>query len=185
MTKTQKEKMIFLNDKNLLSWMTADGLKPGLEYFQGSTTLKQYFGGDFLRGGTGPYIISASAAIYLADIARKREKEEDFTGEKFKPEEEILFVGGLQIYKEGITSTKQIKGADLVLNEKIWCAQKMDSTQAKGGGLTSLIFGNEVTNEGKAQRIESIIRGYQHLRKEEEEREKFQESISGSYRRHR
>lgn len=177
MTKTKKEQMIFLDDKTILPWETPipKGSVSMLKHFRASTKPKEFKGCATLKSTAGHYIVSASAMVYTVDLARKIKEDDEFAGPKYKTKEEVLFTGGIQI----IDGMKPVSGG-WVTNEKIWYAKPMLASEAVSEGLTSIIFNNELTEIGKRHRIDMIIRGYAHQKKEEEEWIKFNERIRGS-----
>jgi hypothetical protein len=189
MTKPKKGEMIFLYDKNILPWRTPDqeiGGDPGkvsvsgLKFYRASTKPKEFHGPAVIKTIAGPYIVSASAMVYTADIARIVEGDDKFAGDKYKPEEEILFVGAIQII-----DGRGAVADDWMLNARIWHAKKMPKTNVLETGLQAIILNNELKNERKTAMLDMIVRGYESQAKEEEELERHQQKVSRSYRRTR
>lgn len=188
-TDKKEEPMIFLEDGSILPWMRPVGEgyieSPFFHMLNGSTKIKQFLEYPTLDTQVGKYTIFASAAMYLADIARLgkiRYKLDE--NEQPKAEEEILFAGGIQIYQNGIIPGTEIKGMDFVKAGHIWCAQKPETIPRDSDGLKRIIFGHEETTEGKEKRIEAIIRGYEYQERKEEEREdhvRFESYRSGKF----
>lgn len=69
-----EQKPIFLNTGNILSWDRP--LPPGcfsmLHMYNGSTKLKEFLGFENQNQQIGPYHVTATAAKYLADIAKNK-----------------------------------------------------------------------------------------------------------------
>ena len=88
---------------------------------------------DVLRANVENYLVSANAVPYLANVIRPDPKEEWYPGKKIEgtPRKEIIFSGGIVIFKIGKIAT---------------------------------------TEEQKIPRVESIVKGYEVMEGDEEER---------------
>ncbi|MFH1210644.1 MAG: hypothetical protein V1645_01890 [archaeon] len=185
----KEEPMIFLEDGSILPWERPlpEGTISMLHHFQGSTKIKDYFGRGALDTERGPYVVSATAAVYLADIGRGRALAFTMEGDKkTKPEEEILFVGGIQIFKNGTVPGTKTKGLDLATNGHIWYAEKQDKLGYMDGegrftsgdlvrGLKHIILGEDKETKETIARIEMIVRGYKYQEATEERRQSDRE----------
>ena len=82
----------------------------------------------------------------------------------------MIFDGGIQIYKMGEILVDQevrekrgpVEGLHLVVNGRIWFAEKPKSHQLNGGSLYEAIFGKTSTDIGMIRKINAIIRGYEY-----------------------
>jgi hypothetical protein len=111
---------------------------------------------------TRPYRILASAAKYRANIARfdNSKLEIMFGSEANPPQEEVLFAGGIQIYKQGKISGTDLVGLDLIRAGEIWVGAKPTDIVLCDAGLHHIVFGEVTSTEEKVGRIDAIIRGY-------------------------
>lgn len=196
-----REDLVFLNDKRILDWEkpVSEENPSMLRFWNGFTKIKDFLKReslnlDFVCYGynDSPYSITASAVIYKAEIARlEGNKEFRENGLKSKSEEEILFLGGIQIYRRGIITGTEILGEEFMMNEIIRYAEKARDTpqdpvtllNTKPNHLAQIILGNHYNTEKQVtRRIEMIIGGYKHQHKEEENMKRLQASVRGGHR---
>lgn len=176
MAKQKEEQMIFLNDKTILPWErpVPEGSVSMLKLYRASTKPKEFHGPAVLKTIVGPYVVSASAMVYTADIARKIGSDKEFEGPKYNPKEEILFIGSIQIINN--RDTIMING--YVLNGRIWYAKEMPKINVLETGLLSIILNNELKPERQIAMLDMIVRGYEFQEKKEEERRRFNEDLT-------
>jgi len=161
---------IFLVENNFFHWFG----EPFTVYC-GETELIDFIGVNVLDAEVQEYRLVASTSKYLANIIRKTlDYDEDA-----KPERLILFNGGITIYSFGKIPRTELKGSYLLSSGNIWLAREPSEILRSENGLHNLIFGEEATEEGKVERIESIIRGYEQI--EEDERRAMRKAQDGSF----
>ncbi|MCK5625096.1 hypothetical protein KAI04_04605 [Candidatus Pacearchaeota archaeon] len=174
--KTKEEKAeepkIFLVENNLFNWEKP--LKPGYMRsgmaYNAKTELLESLGMDIVNENIKGYNIQATAAKYLAKVIRLgKDKYRDPSDEiKGTPEDLILFNGNIAIYLAGEIPGTKLKGFDLENTGRIWLATTPTDILKSDKGLHNLILGNELTEEGKVERIKAILRGYEQMESEEE-----------------
>ena len=180
----EQENSIFLNDRTILRWNipTQDSATHQMD---GITVIKKSLSPDspdFFSEKYGPYKIVASAAKYLADIARTGPRLYLEPGEEMANpmEEQVLLEGGIEVYEHGKTHGTEAEGYHLERRGKIWMAIK--PTPQTMGTNSSILHAlldypeSNLTDEWCTARIEAILRGY-----EEQEREarRFREEMLG------
>jgi len=152
---------IFLEDGSILPWERPlkDGYMGMLYMYNGSTKLIEQIGFDSLDEAIGPFKIIGSATKYLADIIHLGDDyfrmDEPVSGEENR---EILFAGGLTIYREGQIPGTEIQGYDFERHGKIWIARNPVDQYRSSEGLKNLILDN---SSNPITRIEAILSGYQ------------------------
>ena len=162
--------LIFLHDWMIHQWerpLKEGYFRTGLTY-DGKTELKKFLGQEIFNDFVGNYFVNAFAAMYLADISRSSGSlqilEED--PELINPlQEEVLYVGGIQIYNKGIVPGTKINGLDFLNSGKIWFAEKFLGNGKNS--LKKLILGDLNLKKDSIKRIEKIIQGYEFQEKEE------------------
>lgn len=158
---TEEKQNVFLNDGSILPWERPlrEGYMSMLHMYNGSTKLVEQIGFDSLDETIGPFKIIGSATKYLADIIHLGKDHLRF-GEPVSGEEktEILFTGGLTIYREGQIPGTEIQGYDFERQGKIWIARNLEDQYKSSNGLKNLILDN---TSNPIARIEAILLGYQ------------------------
>ena len=152
---------IFLNQGSILPWERplGEGVVSMLQFCNGSTTLVSQIGFDAINETFGDYNVIASAAKYSADIARLQSSSfvrmmlEDKTSNE--PKNEILFSGGISIYKFGVIPGTKLRGYDLAVSDKIWAGFNSSPLLLSDKGLLTLIKG-----KNPVLQIERIVAGY-------------------------
>lgn len=175
----QKEKeKIFLARGSILRWERP--LKKGcislLHMYDASTKLVGQIGLDLINEEVGPFKIVGSAAKYLADIVylgKNWYRDGPVTGEV---KQEILFSGGLAIYRKGEIPGTEIQGYDLERRGRVWIAKKPEEQFFNSDGLKNLVLG---TTPDVVGRIEAILEGYQTQKDNERsaQRERERENL--------
>ena len=133
----------------------------------GSTTLRAFINHDYFNETFGDYLVIAAAATYLADVIRFNREIYADTDER-KPHEERIFVGGIQIYKDGIIPGTNITGLDSLEVGKIWLGRLSTELSKSGDRLLNIVFPDN--NPAEIQkRIRQILRGYEQQRDADEE----------------
>lgn len=166
---TEEKQNIFLEDGSILPWERPlkEGYMSMLYMYNGSTKLIEQIGFDSLDETIGPFKIIGSATKYLADIIHLGD---DYIrmGEPVSGDEkrEILFTGGLTIYRQGQIPGTEIQGYDFERHGKIWIARNPEDQYNSSNGLKNLILDN---SSNPIARIEAILSGYQ-TREENAER---------------
>jgi hypothetical protein len=119
----ERPEAVYLNNGDVLPWERP--LPPGsasmLHMYNGSTTPRAMIGVDVLDETVDQFRVVASAAKYLADIARIPDGAQFsgcFEDEKAVPEEAILFSGTIAIYAGGIVPGTEFQGYDLKAHGK-------------------------------------------------------------------
>lgn len=162
---------IFLEDNSILPWERPleEGHGSMLYAYDGSTKLVEQIkvGLDTINELVGPFRVIGSATKYLADIAHLSKhifrNGESVSGEVKR---EILFSGGLSIYRNGQIPGTDIQGYYLERHGKIWIAKNPEEQFYGSDGLRNLVLGNDSNAVG---RIESILHGYKTKEDREEE----------------
>jgi hypothetical protein len=152
-----EQQSVFLNDGSILPWerpLREERISM-LHLYNGSTKLLEQIGFDTLDENIGPFLVRGSAAKYLADILHLGKYP--FGEPDGDQRREILFVGGLTIYRNGKIPGTDIEGYDLERHGKIWVAKSPEDRYRSSDGLRNLILEN---SEGPA-RIEAILAAYQ------------------------
>ena len=159
---------VYLNEGGILPWERP--LPPGhismLHMYEGSTNVVGYAGLDTIDELVGPFLVQVRAAKYLADIARINQ----WGGSSGELKREVLFSGGILIFKNGLIPGTEIEGSDLVQDGDIWVARSATDLYAADGSLRKLIF-EGLDGEDRVKRIESIINGYKTQKEKREEAE--------------
>lgn len=174
----QRWNPIFLKRGNILPWerpVKKGYYRLGLE-LDGKTEIIKFLGNENLEEETANFLVNASSAMYLADIAFYSRKNGGILWEgKDKPsnpfERKILFSGGINIYRKGQIPGTEIKGTDLVVSGKLWTARNCNSDFLNGKGLRNVIFGGEVLERDKERVVENIIEGYETQERNKERAE--------------
>jgi hypothetical protein len=169
----QKKQEIFLYDSSILTWERPikEGYTSTLPIYNGSTKLINQIGFDSIDEEIGPFKIVGSAVKYLADIAHLGKdclKTNDSIQSDVK--REILFSGGLTIYRECRIPGTRIYGYDVERHGEIWIAKKPEKQFYGSNGLKNLVLGD---TSNIPERIESILRGYQAQEDEERKQELY------------
>ena len=102
MTKEKIDDAIFLNDDSIIDWKPVEKgyiINPIIRMCGVLTEVKKYLGYDKFQINEGNYNLNGIVSIYLVDLMRL---DRNNMGNKPKPEEEIFFTGGLQIFKEAL-----------------------------------------------------------------------------------
>lgn len=157
---------VFLNNRKILPWeKPSPPGKISLQHmYNGSTEILEFIDLDQIRGVIAPpYEVYANAVKYLAKIAPLMGLLGNRTPESpgVEPVEQILFVGGIQIYRAGISGTELPRGLELVTNGDIWTSTQPDEYSKTSLGLNRLIFGLRESEKVRASRIKRIIEGYE------------------------
>ncbi|MBS3071275.1 hypothetical protein J4407_03170 [Candidatus Pacearchaeota archaeon] len=127
---------------------------------------------DVLRANVENYLVSANAVPYLANVIRPDPKEEWYPGKKIEgtPRKEIIFSGGIVIFKIGKIATTEVEGLERISFGEIWLGREASKFQLSANGLYRIVFGDATTEEQKISRVESIVKGYEVMEGDEEER---------------
>ena len=161
---------IFLCDGSILPWErpVEEGSISMLHTFNGSTNMIESLGLEALDQVVGPFRIVASAAKYLTDLARldPRDKWRDGTKVTGKVNREVLFSGGITIYREGVIPGTKINGYDLECEGTIWVAKTPVEQFNVLGGLQQLTLTSTPNNNP----IEAIIVDYKKRESAQHER---------------
>ncbi len=182
MLKNNKE--FFLKDDSILSWERPieDGYRRLSFWYNGSTKIIEQIGFDTIDEVVGSFKIIGSTVKYLVDIIYLDDgwfklPDEFVSGEKKR---EILFSGGLTIYKKGQIPGTEIQGDNLERQGNIWVARSPEPQFYNSNGLKNLIFGNPPDFIG---RVESILLGYQTQEDKQEnvKRKRLQEDLRKRY----
>jgi hypothetical protein len=123
---------------------------------------------NITAGSAGDFIVYASAAVYFAEVTRSDggivvleagKNWKDLV--KGTPERMALFSGGIEIYERGVPGVTEksetSRGFHLRRNGIIWYAQTSSEPE-----LDKVVFGSSMRDEDRAERIERILRGYDH-----------------------
>ncbi|MCF7871589.1 hypothetical protein K9L97_01015 [Candidatus Woesearchaeota archaeon] len=157
----EEKQNVFLNDASILPWERPprEGYRSILHMYNGSTKLIEQIGFDSLNETIGPFRIIGSAIKYLADIIHLGDyyfrMSDPVLGEEKR---EILFVGGLTIYRQGQIPGTEIQGYDFERHGKIWIARNSEDQYSSSDGLRNLIVDKSLD---PIDRIEAILSGYQ------------------------
>ena len=157
-----KNPAVFLFDVGIIPWKSPPKQIRGYEVIdinQHPTKLISQIGFDRIDETIGPFKIVGSATKYLADVSHLGSTGFDIGG-AFNGEErrEVLFYGGLSIYKSGEILDTGIQGYDQVRRGKIWVARQVEEPWIIEDGLRSLVLG--MIPSQTEERIESILEGY-------------------------
>ena len=176
----------YLNDRSILRFkkppkngvvMPSDVFTPN-----GLTEVISYVGRDDLDESFGDYVVKGSAVKYYAMIAREGKYPFLDAGEEMDnvPEEEILFSGGIQIFKEGVIHETEVKGHHLERNGRIWTGRPVEDILYTDDGLKYAVFGICSKNVERTRIIEAVLRGYES-QEETEEQARFEENNKSFY----
>lgn len=171
----KKLEPIFLNNDRILPWKTpkVKGVVSMLDHYDGITKPVSFAGYDCMSIGLGQYLVVASAGRYSADIARLADRKFLDDGKLTNPiVRELLFKGGVEIYKTGNIAGTDFRGLDLVAFGKIWDAIPLEGRSPGSMLLNELIFGKSRVKSEQIGRVEKIIEGY---RLQERENRKAQD----------
>ena len=156
----EEKRRIFLDDGSIFPWErpARSGYTEGPEILVDiclwSTRLVEQVGFELMDEEAGPFRVVASAAKYLVDLARMKHREKGVTNE---PKRELLFSGGMTVYRKGEIPGTKLQGYDFERKDRIWFATAPEKRFLDSGGLKHLIFGDEPNQIG---RIEAILEGY-------------------------
>ena len=182
MTKDIKDK-IHLIEKDIVSWekpLREGYMETGAGY-NGKTELIRSLGMDVVSETISDYIVYATAVKYNSTIIRLGEERLLYgPSDKIEgtPENLILFSGNIAIYFAEQAVDANLKAFDLESAGRIWIAKNPTEALESHHGLYHLIFGNEITEEGKIKRIQDILNGHEQLREERESAQANRESES-------
>jgi len=178
MAKEKKSKAIFLTQGNLFPWERP--LKPGYikipmgVKYNAQTELVKSLGMDIFNQDVGRYSVQATAAKYLAKVIFLDgsaglngliDVNEEICG---TPQRRIIFRGAITIYNKGQIPGTELEGFDLESTGRIWLARPSAPLYRSDQGLSRIILGEAVTEEGKERRIKAIIRGHEEIKRERE-----------------
>lgn len=173
------KKEFILKDGSILPWERPirAGYMSNLFLYNGSTKIIGYLGFDNLDENIGQFKIIGSASKYLVDIVHlNRENPFKSSGDKIgEKKQEILFSGGIIVYRQGQIPGTEIEGYDFEKNGKIWVTKEPLERYKSKDGLKNLIFENSQDYGG---RIEEIISYYQN---EEDEAERANGRMQNHY----
>ena len=163
MTKEKIDDAIFLNDDSIIDWKPVEKgyiINPIIRMCGVLTEVKKYLGYDKFQINEGNYNLNGIVSIYLVDLMRL---DRNNMGNKPKPEEEIFFTGGLQIFKEALIPGTKLNGIYLIKNGRVWFAKKPLGDLEYS--FYNYVFVNKKTNK-IIKTIEKIIRGYESHEKQ-------------------
>ena len=153
---------IFLEDGSIVLWDAPPkkGNRTMPYRYNGSTELIEQIGIDSIDEELGPFRIIGSAAKYLADIIHLNQEEPYIIGKKVTGDikREILFDGGIDIYRKGQIPGTELQGYDLEGHGRIWTATEPEEIFLNSDGLKNMIFDN---SSDDIERIEAILKGYE------------------------
>jgi hypothetical protein len=172
-TEEAEKPVVYLNQKDILPWdqppkegyMTS----PWLEHADGKTEIVESLGIRTLDVAVGKYRIIGSAAPYLAMVSHLGNGFLDSRKESPSnpPVEEMLFSGGVHIYKGGTISGTELSGLELEESGRIWLGIPLVQIIDKGSPnlLGEAILGEDPTIET----VEAILQGYENQRRKKSE----------------
>ena len=137
------EHTFYLTESGVLSWWRELGNL-------GSTTLVEGRGFDSVEETVGVYKVHAQAAMYLADIVRL-----NFSCSNNEPSREILFSGGVAVFREGQIRGTGIQGYSYIHRGDIWVAKAVPKEPTEYG-LRQLLFA-DLEGDDRIARVEAII----------------------------
>lgn len=153
---------IFLEDGSIVLWDTPPkkGNRTMPYRYNGSTELIEQIGIDLIDEELGHFRIIGSAAKYLADIIYLNQKEPYIIGKKVTGDikREILFDGGITVYRKGQIPGTEQNGYTLERHGRIWTATEPEEIFLNSDGLKNMIFDN---SSDDIERIEAILKGYE------------------------
>lgn len=176
MAKEKKSKALFLTQGNLFPWERP--LKPGYikipmgMKYNAQTELVKSLGMEIFNRDVGRYSVQATAAKYLARVILLDKNVGlngmiDLDDEIFgTPQRRIVFRGAITIYNKGQIPGTELGGFDLESTGRIWLARPYTLIYRSDQGLSRIILGQAVTEEGKERRIKAIIRSHEEIKKE-------------------
>jgi hypothetical protein len=145
---------VYLQQFSILPWEkpTRPGYVSVLGMYAGSTELVNFMGLESFALEIPPYVLHASAAKYVADIARNTGLKWD--EQKVEAKREILLDGNIIAFRSGEVPGTNFQGYSVAFNGKIWAATAKSPENTE---LRELIF------EGKEnrERILKIQTGYE------------------------
>jgi len=153
---------IFLEDGSIVLWdippKKGNRTKPYI--YNGSTELIEHISIDSIDEEIGHFRIIGSAVKYLADIIYLNQEEPYIIGKKVTGniKREILFDGGIEIYRKGQIQGTELRGYDLEGYGRIWTATEQEDRFFSSDGLINMIFNN---SSDDVERIEAILKGYE------------------------
>ena len=178
MTEEKKEQKIFLTQGDLLPWERP--LKPGYMRmpigmkYNAQTELVDSLGMEIFNRDVGRYSVQATAAKYSARVilldrsiglSGVIDRGDEIRG---TPKRRIVFRGAITIYNKGQIPGTELEGFDLESTGRIWLARPPTLIYRSDQGLSRIILGKAVTEEGKERRIKAIIRGQEEIKRERE-----------------
>ena len=174
MKEKPEEPKIFLSEGDVLPWEKP--LKPGhirspmFSYYNGQTDLLESLGMDVVNEKLLNYNVQATSGKYLAKIIRLGEKTYRDPSSKVEetPENLILFNGNIAIYSFGQIYGTELEGFDLKSTGRIWLARAPTDLLKSDKGLYHIVFGDEITEKGKAERIKAILNGHEQIKRDRE-----------------
>jgi hypothetical protein len=120
---------------------------------------------ESVREETRNFLVNASAAKYVADVARYSSKDGGILWRRKEVtnpmETSVLFSGGISIYKKGQIPGTEIDGKDLATNGKIWAARECGGGKVGEISLSDVVFGGEIFERDKDRFIRQVVNGYQ------------------------
>ena len=176
MAKEKKSKAIFLTQGDLLLWERP--LKPGYMRmpmgmkYNAQTELVESLGMEIFNRDVGRYSVQATAAKYSARVILLDknvglgvliDRGDEIRGTL---QRKIVFRGAITIYNKGQIPGTELEGFDLESTGRIWLARPPSLIYRSDQGLSRIILGKAVTEEGKERRIKAIIRGHEEIKNE-------------------
>ena len=178
MAKEKKSKALFLTQGNLFPWERP--LKPGYikipmgMKYNAQTELVKSLGMEIFNRDVGRYSVQATAAKYLARVILLDgsiglngmiDMNDEICG-TFR--RRIVFRGAITIYNKGQIPGTELGGFDLESTGRIWLARPYTLIYRSDQGLSRIILGQAVTEEGKERRIKAIIRSHEEIKRKRE-----------------
>ena len=163
-----------LYDPSILPWKRSDENMQQfiLDMYNDNTELIKELGIDIVDKTTESFRIVGSATKYLANITHHKDTDSTEVNTAYDGEN-ILFSGGLTIYRitNPIPGTN-ITGFDFERQDRIWTSQKPEKQFYSSDGLKNLIFDGPLND---ADRIESILLGYEEQEMKRQHAQKHRE----------
>jgi len=175
--KKREVQPIFLNQAGIRLW-SYEGLMdlPG-RWGVPTTKLIQDLGMEVIDEHAKNWRITGSVTKYLADVMRYDPKKDyknlmAYGGDgKFEPTREILFTGGIEVYKNGVVPGSEIQGYHLVAHGEVFLAKPPATGHIESENFYDYLFKDRDTPQELANTIELIAQGYLTQEKAERERQ--------------